>query len=305
MARVSEEQRRLLAENETDFQRRFDEIKALNDSLEHRITERTLALENAMRVLREQNGALRASLDEMARLRTDVLEAGALKELQHEIANPMTYVLANLEQLEGGARGATPTADLGELEGIVRDIRTGVDGIASVVAWFLDIYGPPGAEPTRYDVAAELGAAARYLAKRRAGSIELHVSAEPLFVPGRGRQLTQVFVNVLKNATEALDRGNVWVTAHASEGKAVVLIRDDGPGIAAAVLERVFEPGFTTKPAGKGSGLGLHISRRIVERHEGAITVTSQPGQGTTFRIELPLWASPSSASSRGTSPVA
>jgi signal transduction histidine kinase len=92
-------------------------------------------------------------------------------------------------------------------------------------------------------------------------------------VEGEARALNQVFLNLLKNAAESL---------------AVVEIRDDGPGIAPEVLERVFEPFSTTKGTERGSGLGLSICRRIVSQHEGSIELESEPGRGTIARVRLP-----------------
>jgi two-component system, NtrC family, sensor kinase len=72
-----------------------------------------------------------------------------------------------------------------------------------------------------------------------------------------------------------------------------ISIRDDGPGIAPEILPRIFDPFFTTKDVGKGMGLGLFIVHQIVEEHDGAIAVTSEPGQGTAFRIRLPATGGP------------
>jgi C4-dicarboxylate-specific signal transduction histidine kinase len=121
--------------------------------------------------------------------------------------------------------------------------------------------------------------------------------AEPL-PPVRGdpRRLEQVLLNLLSNARDALDelpsdapRQIRIGAARAAEREAVVLeVSDNGPGIPPDVRERLFEPFFTTKRAGKGTGLGLSIVRTIVSECGGRIQVDSEPGAGTTFRIELP-----------------
>lgn len=105
-------------------------------------------------------------------------------------------------------------------------------------------------------------------------------------------QIEQVLLALVMNAVEAMPRGgNVWVRSRRLvEEEAVELqVRDDGPGIPAEVLPHLFEPFFTTKETGHGVGLGLAISRTIVERHHGRIQVASEPGRGTTFTIALPL----------------
>ncbi len=97
-------------------------------------------------------------------------------------------------------------------------------------------------------------------------------------------------MNLLLNAGHAIgERGNI-VVATGQEGDMVwVECRDDGKGIAADVLKRIFDPFFTTKPVGSGTGLGLSISYSIVNKHHGRIDVDSTPGQGTAFRVWLPV----------------
>ncbi|MEO7326293.1 MAG: ATP-binding protein [Dokdonella sp.] len=102
-------------------------------------------------------------------------------------------------------------------------------------------------------------------------------------------ELNQVFLNILLNAGHAIkERGLITVSTGCSNGKIWIAIADDGEGIPEDVLPRIFEPFFTTKPVGSGTGLGLAISYGIVAKHHGTIEVTSVPGQGTLFRIELP-----------------
>jgi signal transduction histidine kinase len=103
-------------------------------------------------------------------------------------------------------------------------------------------------------------------------------------------ELNQVFLNLLMNAAQAMgDTGHIRVEAHAAGELVEVAISDTGPGIAPAILPKIFEPYFTTKPAGQGTGLGLSIARGLVRDHGGDITVRSTPGQGATFVVSLPL----------------
>lgn len=105
-------------------------------------------------------------------------------------------------------------------------------------------------------------------------------------------ELNQVFTNVLVNAAQAIRKhGLITVRTGTSGPCAWVEIADNGIGIAAEDLGRVFEPFFTTKPVGEGTGLGMSVSWNIVRDHGGKILIDSQPGAGTTVRIELPLGA--------------
>ena len=103
-------------------------------------------------------------------------------------------------------------------------------------------------------------------------------------------QLNQVLMNILVNAAQAIeDEGAIWIKTYAEHHNIVIKIKDTGGGIPKGALKDVFNPFFTTKPAGQGTGLGLSISYGIVKKHGGEITVESEPGVGTEFTIVLPL----------------
>ncbi len=111
-------------------------------------------------------------------------------------------------------------------------------------------------------------------------------------------QLNQVFMNLLVNAGHAIEqKGTITIrTRRQNEDKVVIEIVDTGKGIPPENLRRIFEPFFTTKPVGQGTGLGLSVSYNIVRRHQGQITVDSEPGVGTTFRVTLPIHPDTSAA---------
>jgi len=103
-------------------------------------------------------------------------------------------------------------------------------------------------------------------------------------------QLVQVFVNLVKNAIDAMGGGgNLTVTTTLREGRAAVSFRDTGCGMPSEHLERVFMPFFTTKEPGRGTGLGLSVSHTIIRNLGGNFYVESSPGKGSTFTVELPL----------------
>jgi signal transduction histidine kinase len=103
------------------------------------------------------------------------------------------------------------------------------------------------------------------------------------------QQIVQVLLNLLLNAVDATEEGGRIVARTFRDGAwAVLEISDEGTGIAPENLERIFESFYTTKPSGKGTGLGLWLSRMIVRAHGGHLRVASEPGKGSTFRMELP-----------------
>ncbi len=128
------------------------------------------------------------------------------------------------------------------------------------------------------------------------GGIELQlaVANDLPRIPCDPAQIEQVLIALIMNAIDAMPRGgNLWLDAHLSddETEIEIQVRDDGAGIAPEILPHIFEPFLTTKETGHGVGLGLAISRGIVERHNGQIEVKSELGRGTTFVITLPTQA--------------
>jgi two-component system NtrC family sensor kinase len=127
-------------------------------------------------------------------------------------------------------------------------------------------------------------------------SIELQLKIAPDLprIPCDPAQIEQVLIALIMNAIDAMPRGgNLWLEVQPSEDESeiVIQLRDDGSGIAPDILPHIFEPFLTTKEHGHGVGLGLAISRGIVERHNGSIEVKSELGRGTTFIIGLPTQA--------------
>jgi two-component system, NtrC family, sensor kinase len=103
-------------------------------------------------------------------------------------------------------------------------------------------------------------------------------------------QINQVFMNLLMNAAQAIEsHGHITLRTGCDGDVAWVEVQDDGCGIARDKLGHVFEPFYTTKPVGKGTGLGLSLAWGIVQRHQGTLDLTSEPGKGTTFRVSLPV----------------
>ena len=105
-------------------------------------------------------------------------------------------------------------------------------------------------------------------------------------------QINQVLVNLLNNAAQAMDdstEGKITISTHADAEFVYIDVSDNGKGMSQATLSQLFEPFFTTKAAGEGTGLGMAISKQIMEQHNGDIVATSTEGVGTQFRLSLPI----------------
>ena len=128
-----------------------------------------------------------------------------------------------------------------------------------------------------------------------ADRVDVHLEIEPglpeLYV--NANQIQQVFVNLIHNASQAIAStgrpGEIRIIARHGPQGVVIDVSDNGPGMPEELAARAFEPFFTTKPEGQGTGLGLNICQGIVREHGGLITLTTAPGAGATFSVELPL----------------
>jgi signal transduction histidine kinase len=126
-------------------------------------------------------------------------------------------------------------------------------------------------------------------AREKSVTVTLALEAELPKVRGFAAELNQVWGNLIDNALDAVEHGgHVEVLAIRENETVVVRIRDDGPGIPAALCDRIFDPFFTTKPLGYGTGLGLDIARRLALHNDGMIDFESHPGR-TEFRVRLPI----------------
>jgi len=220
----------------------------------------------------------------------------------HEIKNPMAYVQSNLdsalELLERIEAGATLESigrkRIAEDREALADARGGCTRVFKIID-DIKTYAHPGQARRELcdvnklvEVALTLSAAQL----RRWCKVTRDFGRIPQ-VPCDGPKISQVVLNLLVNAAQAIERtgrlGRVEVSTRFEEGAVRITVADDGPGMDAKVLEKVFLPFFTTKPPGQGTGLGLSISRRLMESQGGTIEVESAPGRGARFTVVLPV----------------
>ncbi len=229
----------------------------------------------------------------------------------HEINNPLTFITANLEfaleelqQIAGGS----PSQRLTELVNVMRDARIGADRIRKIVRGLQALArSDTEAIPTQVDAVIEVSVNMAAHEWRPRATVKRALSPTPPAHADEAR-LTQVLVNLLVNAAQAFvtadaDRNLITVSTSAVDGKVVIEVSDNGPGIPPEVLPRIFDPFFTTKPVGQGTGLGLSISRNMVKTLGGDLVVTTAVGKGTTFRVVLPCAVRPLGAQKAAVEP--
>lgn len=189
---------------------------------------------------------------------------------------------------------------LEDLRGLLDDSVHGVEQIGELVANLKDFSRLDQARTQVAEVDALIASALRitqHLTRKR-GIEVVHESGGTAEIECAPAQINQVLLNLIGNAAQAIEheRGRIVIRTQALDGRAMILVEDNGKGIAEEHLARIFDPFFTTKPVGQGTGLGLAISYQIVEQHGGQIRAQSRPGVGTRFLVALPARRSPGDA---------
>ncbi len=289
------------------------DLAELNQTLEEKVEERTSELLRALHELKETQRQM-VHQEKMASV--GQLVAG----VAHEINNPLNFIEGNLFHLHEytdalrkvieGYEAATVEARsevrermaairedaelsyiLEDLDGVIGGCEEGVRRTTTIVRDLRTFSRMDSGEVVGVDIPAALDATLNLLRGRLTG-IEVQRDYQPLPpVECLEGQINQVFMNLIANAADAMgDRGTLRVRVGQQDPDHVdVEVEDEGCGIGAQDLERIFEPFFTTKAVGRGTGLGLAISYGVIARHGGRIDVDSVPGEGTRFRVRLPL----------------
>jgi PAS domain S-box-containing protein len=258
----------------------------------------------ALLVMRD-TGPERAAEEEQARRQAQLVfsermaSMGTLSGgLAHEINNPLASVLANLALLEQELAKMLPdTAHTRDLLEAVAEARRGADRVAEIVRG-LKVFSR-GLDERRQplDVALVAERVLNLLSNELRHRAKVVRDFQPApQVEASEAHLGQVLVNLILNAAQSIpegdaDRNEVRVSVWTDGGGEMVLeVRDTGAGMSPEVLARVFDPFFTTRPVGSGSGLGLSICHGIVDSLGGRIEAESKPGLGSAFRVTLPAW---------------
>lgn len=234
----------------------------------------------------------RAEAAHAARLGTIGVVAASLA---HELTQPLAAIMTNAETARALLAGGDP--DREELRETLDDILADDRRAGTLIHQLRRFLRRDDVERAEIGVSALLGEVRALVRGEAVGkNVQVTLTADEALPPvvGNHAQLQQVVLNLMLNGFDAVAGNpavarNVTVTARQAAGRVIVEVADNGTGMDEAALARAFTPFFTTKP--KGMGLGLSISRSIVEAHGGTLTVRSRPHEGSVFRLELPASA--------------
>lgn len=269
------------------IEKTYHERDELLLSLENKVAEKTKDLSNA--------------LDELKRSQADLVQSAKLASLgtlsagvAHEINNSINFVNGAIAPLEKKVMSLVPETDKPSLQKLFSAIRHGTDMTVQIVRSLRSFTGLNQASFRDVSI-LEIVDSVLTILKSKLREVEVTKEVEPtlsLYASQVG--LSQVLMNLISNAIDVLPKSQakIGVKAYREHDNICLEISDNGCGMNTEVQNRIFDPFYTTKDVGKGTGLGLFIVKKEVDRHQGKISVHSEANKGTTFKILLPTTVS-------------
>jgi signal transduction histidine kinase len=272
-------------------------------AVEEYITSSEERLEYLTQELSEQSRQLsRDYQDQSETLRLTTIQARAAEELAsiatliaglaHEIGTPMGVIQGHAKKLEKSVLGEDATWRL-------QTIQEQIGRISRIIQVLLNMARPRPSRRQPVDLQPLLERTLSFVSEKMSRRhIEVSTDFSPAgSVMGDAERLQQLFLNLFLNAADAMaEGGELRIALCEDDGRVVIRVADTGAGIRPQDLSQIFDPFFTTKPAGEGNGLGLMVCKGIVGDHGGVIEASSGVGEGTEFRIQLPLAGAPPEA---------
>ncbi len=301
-----------------------DSLLQVNSELELRVEERTTELVDANERLKQDKQQLEVLYQQLKQAQIQLLESEKMASIgllaagvAHEINNPMTYIIANFmamqeycddllrlierqQQLVADSAQDDAQALLKEMDFdymradipvLIRQSLEGADRVKQIVQGLRDFSHTGQQDWERSDLHDGLNTTlkvAHNAIKHKAKVIKDFEQIPTIdCLPS---QLNQVFLNLLVNAAQSIkEQGSIHIHTYQEQDWVRIDISDDGQGIDPKHLSNIFDPFYTTKPVGEGTGLGLALSFNIIKAHHGRIDVESTLGKGTTFSLWLPI----------------
>ncbi len=210
---------------------------------------------------------------------------GRAASIAHELNNPLATVSLHVESMLGQTGPDEPRRQ------VLKVVEQEVNRMACLVANLLQFSRRGRQQISTVNIRDEIDKTLElihYHLRKQHIAVVREFADEPPMIQADRQHLLQLFLNLITNAGDAMPQGGTLTIRVSATDNVTVEIIDTGAGIAPEDLSKVIEPFFTTKPEGKGTGLGLPICRRIVKEHGGKLEIASEPGKGTTVRVVMP-----------------
>ncbi|GFO63467.1 PAS domain S-box protein [Geomonas paludis] len=281
----------------TERKRAEEEVRQARNSLEIRVQERTEELKRALQHLRSETEERVRAVEEL-RVREQMLmqqnRLAAMGEMlvniSHQWRQPLNVLGLILQNLARSYERGTLSVEV-----VRKSVSRGTELIEHMSKTIEDFsaYLNPDKTKLSFDVGDVIANAVSMVRESLQGvAVTVHAPAEPVFADGYRNEYAQVVINILVNARDALREkrisdAEIAISINSDGDKSVVTISDNGGGIAADVLDRIFDPYFTTKDPGKGTGIGLFMSKSIIEKSMGGKLTARNTDRGAEFTIEV------------------
>jgi two-component system sensor histidine kinase PhcS len=263
-----------------------------------RLSEFTLRYE-----LDKSRKALEASLQQLKENEMQLVQTEKLASLGrmsagiiHEINNPLNFATTGLFTLRNKGRYLAPEQQEDYAE-ILNDVEEGVKRVKTIVSDLRMFTHPETESRDEVEVAEVVASALRFLSNEYKDRVQIDQKiAEHQTIWVNKNKLIHLVTNLLQNSLDALktkpfrdEKPTIRIEGRIENGSSILSVRDNGPGIAPADVDKIFDPFFTTKDVGAGMGLGLSICYRIVQESGGRISVKTEPGKFCEFTLEFPV----------------
>lgn len=291
-----------------------ENLQTLYDNLEQKVQERTVELETANNEIKSAQ-AMMVHSEKMRSL--GQLVAG----ITHEINNPINFIYGNMSHLKNYSESLVGLIELYEnfevdlsdegkkqisklkeqieldflkedLPALIKSCQDGTERTKNIILDLKNFSRVDEMIINNVDLEKEIDTTLNILHNKIKNRIDVVKDYEDGLpnIEGYGGQLNQVFMNILDNACYAIkDSGKIFIRLKKSENNVIIEFEDTGDGMNKEQVKKIFEPFYTTKPVGQGSGLGMSISYKVIKNHNGDIKVESKEGKGSMFVIKLPL----------------
>ena len=253
-----------------------------------------LTVSNAHDEIQQVYVALNSMVEELKKRQIQLVQAQKLSSIgtlasgiAHQLNNPLNNISTSAQILAEETAGQSEFGDK-----MMNNITQETLRARDIVKGLLEFSRHQDFSPAPHGIHSVLEGAVRLVSSQTGPKIRINLDVpDHLTILVDRQRLQEAFINLIINAIQAIgpEGGTIDIKATRDEGFELITISDSGAGMSADTLQRIFDPFFSTKEVGQGTGLGLYIVYGIIEKHQGTIRVDSTPGKGTTFSIRLPL----------------
>jgi two-component system sensor histidine kinase PhcS len=267
----------------------FYRLRLSEFTLRYELDKSSKALESSLQQLKENEMQL-VQTEKLASLGR--MSAGII----HEINNPLNFAITGLFTLRKKGQNLAPEQQ-GDYTEILNDVEEGVKRVKTIVSDLQMFTHPETESRDQVEVAEVVASALRFLSNEWKDKVQIDqqiAGHQTIWV--NKNKLIHLVTNLLQNSLDALktkpfrdEKPTIRIEGRVENGSSILSVRDNGPGIAPADVDKIFDPFFTTKDVGEGMGLGLSICYRIVKESGGRILVKTEPGKFCEFTLEFPV----------------